>query len=228
MNNKKVSLIKKLANKHGISSYEIAQNTSVSAKTLYNIFNDDNIKPRNSTLNIIIEYLESIETGSNKKSELKDQYKLENKQQIAAEDAAIYNTTGVPYYDIEFAAGFEDFTQNQAINPTSYINHPFFIGCDYVIRASGQSMAKVIKHGDLIGITKVEDWFDFLPFGEIYAIVTTTNFRMIKVISKGSTPDTYTLISKPTENKKEDFPPQEIKKSKILSIFKVQASSYLF
>lgn len=135
---------------------------------------------------------------------------------------------GVPYYDIDFTASFITVENNNQVEPTSYINHPFFKGCDYVVRASGQSMAKVISHGDAIGLIKIENWKDFFPFGEIYAIVTNDNFRMIKVITKGETEDTYTLISKPTDSKKDDFPPQQIKKISISAIFKVQASSHLF
>lgn len=135
---------------------------------------------------------------------------------------------GVPYYDVDFTASFLTVENNAQTAPDSYINHPFFKGCDYVVRASGQSMAKVISHGDAIGLIKVENWIDFFPFGEIYAIVTKDNFRMIKVITKGESEETYTLISKPSESKKDEFPPQQIKKSTILSIFKVQASSHLF
>jgi hypothetical protein len=65
------------------------------------------------------------------------------------------------------------------------------------------------------------------PFGEIYAIVTIDNFRMIKIVTKGENDNYYTLISKPTDKKKDEFPPQQIKDS-ILSMFKVQASSHLF
>lgn len=140
----------------------------------------------------------------------------------------INNNTGVPYYDIDFSAGFLPLENSTQITPDSYISHPFFKGCDYVIRASGQSMAKVITHGDAIGLTKVNNWHEFFPYGEIYAIVTKDGFRMIKIITKGDTEETFTLISKPTENKKEEFPPQQIKKTSILSIFRVQASSHLF
>jgi len=135
---------------------------------------------------------------------------------------------GVPYYDVEFTAGFLEVTENHGVKPDSYIDHPFFRGCDYVVRASGQSMAKVICHGDAIGLIKINNWQEFFPFGEIYAIVTNDNFRMVKVITKGENEDTYTLISKPTDSKKDEFPPQQIKKTSIAAIFKVQASSHLF
>lgn len=146
------------------------------------------------------------------------------------ETEEIYNVEkiGVPFYDLDFTAGFLPLENNTQTKPDSYITHPFFKGCDYVVRASGQSMAKVISHGDAIGLIKVENWHEFFPFGEIYAIVTKDGFRMIKVITKGEAEDYFTLISKPTESKKEEFPPQQIKKSLILAIFKVQASSHLF
>jgi hypothetical protein len=135
---------------------------------------------------------------------------------------------GVPYYDVDFTASFLEIENSHQSQPDSYISHPFFKDCEVVVRASGQSMAKVIKHGDAIGLIRVESWRDFIPMGEIYAIVTTNNFRMIKIITKGETKDSYSLISKPNDGKKAEFPPQQINKDKILSIFKVQASAHLF
>ena len=138
------------------------------------------------------------------------------------------STTGVPYYDIDFTASFLEVENSQMTQPDAYIDHPFFKNCNYVVRASGQSMAKVIAHGDAIGLVKIDNWQEFFPLGEIYAIVTSNDFRMIKVITKGDTDDSYTLISKPTDGKKDDFPPQQIKKNNILHLFRVQASSHLF
>lgn len=145
------------------------------------------------------------------------------------EDPDLHNTsTGVPYYDVDFTAGFLEVENSQQTKPNSYITHPFFIGSDFVVRASGQSMAKVIKHGDAVGLRKIENWRDFIPMGEIYAIITTNGFRMIKIISPGEEKDSYTLISKPTDSKKDEFPNQQIKKELISHVYKVQASSHLF
>ena len=135
-------------------------------------------------------------------------------------DNNVNQPKGVPYYDVEFTAGFLEVENNQSVLPDSYVSHPFFKGCDYVVRASGQSMAKLICHGDAIGLVKINNWKDFFPFGEIYALVTNDGFRMVKIVTKGETDDTYTLVSKPTDSKKDEFPPQQIKKSSILSIFK--------
>lgn len=211
-----------LVEKHSLTAYEIGKNCGLPALTIQNIIDGITKTPRKNTLIKFTEGIDKSIVGTQNKYELN-----ESQKRIVAETTDNYNT-GVPYYDVEFAAGFEDFSQNQAINPTSYIKHPFFNGCDYVIRASGQSMAKVIHHGDAIGITRVTNWHEFLPFGEIYAIVTKDNFRMIKVITSGKDENHFTLISKPSDNKKDEFPPQQIKKKHILNVFKVQASSYLF
>lgn len=218
-----VHLIRKTAKENDITAYDIGKNTEISVTSARNVLEDDSIKPRRKTLNIILDYLEETITGTKGSLEIQEEFKTPQ----AAEPTTTYQK-GVPYYDVEFAAGFEDFTQSQQLQPTSFIKHPFFNGCDYVIRASGQSMAKIIKHGDAIGIVKIENWQEFLPFGEIYAIVTTDNYRMIKIITAGKTDDCFTLISKPSDGKKEEFPPQQIKKTLILNLFKVQASSYLF
>lgn len=135
---------------------------------------------------------------------------------------------GVPYFDVDFTAGFASIINNQQTSPDSYVTHPFFAGCDYIVRASGQSMAKIIKHGDAIGLIEIKNWQEFMPLGEVYAIVTSNGFRMIKVIVKGDDHNHYTLISKPSDSKKDEFTPQQIKKTTILSIYKVQASSHLF
>lgn len=162
------------------------------------------------------------------------QYKNnENKEShIVLENKSTYDyptkEDGTPYFDIDFTLSFLEVENTHQIQPDYYVTHPFFKGCDFIVRASGQSMAKVIKHGDAIGLVKIDGWQDFIPMGEIYAIVTKNGFRMIKVITKGDTKDSYTLISKPTDNKKDEFPPQQISKSQILTIYKVQASSHLF
>lgn len=153
-------------------------------------------------------------------------YKADNR--LLKEETENYQVNAVPYYDIDFTASFLEIENNQDTTPDHYVTHPFFQGCDYIVRASGQSMAKIIKHGDAIGLVHVKNWQDFIPLGEIYAIVTKNNFRMIKIITKGDDQNNYTLLSKPMDGKRDEFPPQQIRKDQILSIFRVQASSHLF
>ena len=135
---------------------------------------------------------------------------------------------GVPYYDVEFTSGFTFLENSQTTKPSSYIAHPFFATSDFVVRNSGQSMAKVIKHGDAIGLKHLPNWQEFLAYGEIYAIVLADDRRLVKIITKGEDTDSFTLISKPSDNKKDEFPQQQIKKSLIRNVFRVEAASCLF
>lgn len=193
-----------LLNNKGITAYEIHKKTGLNEAGVRRVLNGDVETPQRKTREAIIDYAEKFITIQTDTKE------------------------GVPYYNIDFTASFLEVENNQVAIPDSYISHPFFKGCDYVVRASGQSMAKLIAHGDAIGLIKIENWQAFFPLGEVYAIVTKNGFRMIKVITKGETKDTFTLVSKPTDNKKDEFPTQQIKINQILSIFKVQASSHLF
>ena len=200
--------------KIGLTQKELASKLGVSYQTIQN-WEKGSVIPKSK--------IKSIEEFFIKGREMLNE---KDPDKVSEPSADYYK--GVPYYDIDFTASFLAIENNNQVTPDSYISHPFFKGCDYVVRASGQSMAKVICHGDAIGLIKINSWREFFPFGEIYAIVTTDNFRMIKVITKGDTDEYYTLISKPTDSKKEDFPPQQIKKISISAIFKVQASSHLF
>ena len=199
----------------GITQVELAQILGVSPNTIQNW--ESGAKIPKTKINFIQEKMNELILSG-------DQGEYTDPAFAKAETS----TTGVPYYDIDFTASFLEVENSQMTQPDAYIDHPFFKNCNYVVRASGQSMAKVIAHGDAIGLVKIDNWQEFFPLGEIYAIVTSNDFRMIKVITKGDTDDSYTLISKPTDGKKDDFPPQQIKKNNILHLFRVQASSHLF
>lgn len=214
--------IKELRIEKNITQDQMVERTGIKKRSYVDYENEksdvklSHLQKIASVLDVSIqELLEKDETLSDIVSETPEKYEIIKNQ-------------GVPYFDIDFTASFLEVENNQQTQPDSYISHPFFKDSDIVVRASGQSMAKLIKHGDAIGLKRIIDWVDFIPMGEIYAIVTKNNFRMIKIITKGETNKSYTLISKPTDSKKNEFPPQQINKDQILSIFKVQACAHLF
>lgn len=217
--------ITELLEKKGITAYTLSNETGLSQATLSRIINR-NTKPNASNLKAISDYFDVDQTWLLTGKE----YGVSRKEDAIdiVSEPDIEQFKGVPYYDVEFTSSYLEVENNQTIRPTSYISHPFFIGCDMVVRNSGQSMAKLIAHGDAVGLVRIENWREFFPLGEVYAIVTRNNFRMIKIITEGKDDEHYTLLSKPTDSKKDEFPPQQIKKESILQIFKVQASSHLF
>lgn len=227
--------IKKIRMELDLNQADFAQLIGVSKRSVANYESGDTEPNQRTLLRLVSLEHKIVESKHyekdamayiNEKKKKQKKYKIEHSESLLKEEE--FNNEGVPYYNLDFTASFLEIENNQKTKPDSYIVHPFFEGCDYVVRASGQSMAKVIKHGDAIGLIKIDDWMDFLPLGEIYAIVTKNGFRMIKIITQGEDDKRFTLISKPTDNKKNEFPPQQLEKNKILSIFKVQASSHLF
>ena len=126
-------------------------------------------------------------------------------------------TSGVPYYDVDFIAGFDLLFDDNRYRPEYLIDFRQYNDATCWCNVTGHSMEPEIAHGDIIALKKVEDK-SFFPFGEIYAIVTTNNLRTIKRIGPSDIPDTYSLI--PT-NKSPEYGIQEIHKDKIRYLFQV-------
>lgn len=126
-------------------------------------------------------------------------------------------TEGVPYYNVDFIGGFDLVMNDQTINPEYLIDFKKYNDADYWCNVTGHSMEPEITHGDMIAMKKIED-FSFLPFGEVYAIVTTNGMRTIKRLGKGDDKEHYNLV--PT-NKSTEYSIQELPKRMISAIFQV-------
>ena len=133
-----------------------------------------------------------------------------------AEDVINYEN-GIPYYNVDFTNGFMGVVEFQNIKPDYYINYPPANNCDFWINATGHSMENIINHGDIVAVKEVDyTWF---PLGEIYAIVTSNGYRLIKRITKSRDSKCYRLVSENPD--KEKYPDQDIPKSYITRLFKV-------
>ena len=128
---------------------------------------------------------------------------------------------GVPYYDVDFIGGFDLVFNNQSITPSFYIDFsPLNDDTDYWVNVSGDSMNPLISHGDIVALQKFEDWRDFVLYGEIYALVTSS-FRTIKIMGKGVDKEHFSLIP---FNQSPKFSKQDIPKRLIRHMFKVKGS----
>lgn len=128
--------------------------------------------------------------------------------------------SGSPYHNVDFVNGFAGVEEIAHDNPEYYINYPPANHCEFWVNATGESMKGVIDHGDKIALKLVDkEWF---PLGEVYAIVTTNGYRMVKKIVKSEDKECYKLVSANTD--KEAFPDQDIPKEMIQTLFKVVAA----
>lgn len=128
---------------------------------------------------------------------------------------------GVPYYNVDFAMGYDMLTNDQTVNPDYMIDFEPYNKCEAWFNATGNSMYPTIASGDKIAIKEVRDPKSCLISGEIYAIVTTNELRTIKRIKDNG--DTITLIP---DNK--DYPEQTISKDLLLRVFKVMGCVKMF
>lgn len=123
----------------------------------------------------------------------------------------------VPYYDVDFVGGFELVCNSQTATPTYFVDFQQYNEGDCWCNVTGHSMEPKIGHGDKMCLREVKRWKEFLPFGEVYAIVTE-EFRTVKIISKSDKPEHFKLVP---INPDPEFAPQDIPVSIILKVFRV-------
>lgn len=132
----------------------------------------------------------------------------------------ITENKGAPYYDVDFIGGFDNVINDQTINPSFYIDFMPYNDVDCWINVTGKSMSPFISHGDLVALKKVENWKEFLLFGEIYAIVTN-EFRTIKIVSKSELAKHFKLIP---YSKSPEFSEQDLPIKLISEVYRVKGS----
>lgn len=129
---------------------------------------------------------------------------------------------GVPYYDEDFLLGFEELAAPSSENPDCLIRMPGYERATLWCNASGHSMEPEINNGDIIALQRIED-YSFLPFGDVYGIITTNGMRTIKRLGKSSVPGHYRLI--PTNK---DYDEQELPIDKIALVYRVMGTMKAF
>lgn len=128
---------------------------------------------------------------------------------------------GAPYYNVDFIGGFDLVANDQTTMPDYYINYePYNKDGVMWCNVTGHSMEPEINHGDTIAIKELKDWQTYLPFGEVYGIVTTEH-RTIKRVSKSDKEGFMRLI--PT-NKNPEFAAQDIPLTIVMKVFQVLGS----
>ena len=132
---------------------------------------------------------------------------LQDKKEEGSLVPTVSEHKGAPYYDVDFIGGFDLVTNNQTINPSFYIDFLPYNDVDCWVNVTGKSMSPFISHGDIVGLKKVENWEEFLLFGEIYAIITS-EFRTIKIIGKSELTKHFKLIP---YSKSPEFSEQDLK-----------------
>lgn len=131
-------------------------------------------------------------------------------------------TDGVPYFDVDFKLGFDEMEHPGAPNPEYLIRMPGYEKATLWCNASGHSMEPEINNGDILALQRIDD-FSFLPFGDIYGIITTNGMRTIKRLGRSIKDGYYRLI--PTNK---DYDEQEIPIKAIAVVYRVMGAMKAF
>lgn len=127
-------------------------------------------------------------------------------------------THGKPYYNVDFLGGFDIILNDQTINPEYLVDFKKYEDADCWCNISGHSMEPLISNGDIIAIKQLNDWREFLLYGEVYGIITK-DMRTIKVVTKSPKGDDYLHLV--PVNKSEEYQPQDIPVKLITHVFQV-------
>lgn len=131
------------------------------------------------------------------------------------------STPAIPYYDVDFVAGFDEVINSQVTTPVCSIAIPGFEKATLWCNVTGHSMQPRINHNDKIALREctVAD----IVFGKIYAVVLDTK-RTVKILRKSKDPKKLRYVPINTdEYDDEDFPI-----SRIIKIYEVLGSVQRF
>lgn len=123
--------------------------------------------------------------------------------------AVISYTEGVPYYDEDFLLGFDELCAPSHEGADFLVRMPGYEKATLWCNATGHSMEPEINSGDVVALQRVED-FSFLPFGDIYGIITTNGMRTIKRLGRSALPGHYLLIPTNPAYDAQDIPTDKI------------------
>ncbi len=155
-----------------------------------------------------------LKISSDNKTNVEQQQVSTNKADESTPLVTYDPNVGVPYYDVDFVAGFDLIINDQTFLPTANIVVYGFEKAQMWCNATGNSMYPKICHGDMIALR--ECTLEDVQYGEIYAVVLDT-IRTIKILRKSDDPNKFRFIPINTE----EYDEQEFCKSRILRVFEV-------
>lgn len=217
-NQREINEIKALVKSKGVTAYDIAKNTTLTEAGIGKILNGVTKSPHLTTVREILNYLHNYEGDKTGKAEKGNE--TEAGDEIKRNSPSLTKEKGVPYYDVDFYGGFDFAFNDQTIQPAFLIDYAPYNDCDAWINVTGKSMSPFISHGDIAALKKLNNWQEFIPFGEVYAVLTEEH-KTIKIVTAGKDEDHLTLVP---YNKSREFVEQQIPKRIIHQMYRVKGS----
>ena len=180
-------------NKYGLSLQDIHEHTQISVKDL-SLYDSGEKEMPKKVRRILEGFFEKVELEYENRDEDEERERTEIPILITNE---MSKDVLVPYYDVDFAGGWnsdELFTQHK---PSFFITIPDFKRAELACNLIGNSISQRIKSGSIIGLRKVNDWQTYFPTNEVYAVVTRNNLRTVKLARRAKEKGFIELVPAP-------------------------------
>lgn len=206
-------------NKYGLSLQRIQELTNLPLKTLKAYDNGSKEMP-DDILEAFENLFERIENEYNEREE--DNTSIP----VLITDDMVSNVK-VPFYEVDFAGGFTSPEMFSEVKPSFVISSPSFSGADFACVLTGNSMSRRIKNGSVIGLKKINEWWEYFPTNEIYAIVTKNGLRTVKIVKRSSKSGYIDLIPDPLpEYNNPPYETETIRMEYVIGFYQVVAHAF--
>ena len=206
-------------NKYGLSLQRIQELTNLPMKTLKAYDNGSKEMP-DDILEAFDNLFQRIENEYNEREE-------ENTAiPVLITDDMVSNVK-VPFYEVDFAGGFTSPEMFSEVKPSFVISSPSFSGADFACVLTGNSMSRRIKNGSVIGLKKINEWWEYFPTNEIYAIVTKNGLRTVKIVKRSSKSGYIDLIPDPLpEYNNPPYETETIRMEYVIGFYQIVAHAF--
>lgn len=206
-------------NKYGLSLQRIQELTNLPLKTLKAYDNGSKEMP-DDILEAFDNLFQRIENEYNEREE------ENNTLPVLITDDMVSNVK-VPFYEVDFAGGFTSPEMFSEVKPSFVISSPSFSGADFACVLTGNSMSRRIKNGSVIGLKKINEWWEYFPTNEIYAIVTKNGLRTVKIVKRSSKSGYIDLIPDPLpEYNNPPYETETIRMEYVIGFYQVVAHAF--
>lgn len=190
----KLDFIIETSKKMGITPYDYGQNTSISDLGARNILTGISKNPRTKNLNIMLEYLISIQEKRNPdtKQEISSLVSEPSQQQYYPR---ITKDRVVPFYNIEISGSFISNFDDAKEFIEFYIDYKPLNDCTAYLPYFGNSMSPMFSSGNTLAVKQITN-FSVILWGEPHLIITNENansYKTVKCIHQHNDPDKVIL-----------------------------------
>lgn len=206
-------------NRYSLSLQRIQELTNLPMKKLKAYDNGDEDVP-DDILEAFENLFQRIENEYNESDEQDDTLP------VLITDEMVSNVK-VPFYEVDFTAGFTSPEMFSEVKPSFVISSPSFAGADFACVLIGNSMSRRIKNGSVIGLKKIEEWWEYFPTNEIYAVVTKNWLRTVKIVKRSKKEGYIDLIPDPLpEYNNPEYETETIRMDYVVGFYKVIAHAF--